>query len=815
MFMQSLIPIAFHDLLPKQVWKPLVEISELFRALCAPVIQVNDMAIWQERIVEIICKLERIFPPSFFDIMEHLAIHLPYEARVGGPVQFRWMYPFERRMHCLKLTMKNKARPEASICESYTMSEITNFISHYFDDGVHSIVDNPPRSIVVGFGDNSGLSIFKYVGKRIGSKIGRRCLTVEEQKAASYYVLMNCEELRRIAKNCENGSEIIQIEYYGSIHQQTIVLFKCDWYEIPPAQGARQVYYTPCPSINHERRGWIAALKTKARSIIEALENKDDQKEGLIPYFQDDEPPIPQQINIDDIAYEPVQYFDGRFIEIHEEVDAGEGIGEEDEEREWEDFETSEEENIETYVEENDSSDDSRCTEAVESTQPLQQPNPFDPQRRGQKEVPTDVVMETPASNVDIQAKSPNDEDTLVATPQQRQGRGQAKPVQMPTNGTKIPLELDEYRVCHNMSDDRLWSSCGRISQMLTHRGYSITEKMKFKHVLSELKAKCARRNFLVKPPDMNPELWARLVYLWTEDESHLRRSSSAKANRAKGPRVTHTSDSMDVNVYRKKMKMQQANPEGHLLTFPEVYTNRRQHKGKGEDQLPIYYNDEAQEMGARGRRIDPTIAHGELLLRATGGVKKGWLKGLDIHTHPQDIGMRTSRWEPFRPPIIRQSNRVIELEQIVESLKADNNSLRQSQMNLMADNESLRQQQMTLATQMQQLYQHLGMTPVVTSGTVTQDTPKYLVKVLQRFYPASSSNNFMEGIDGLGVLGDCSVDVHAIGFRKNGFGTREDDNFKQGIDGSGVPRDYSVDVHVIGFLKNGFEAREDGDVLK
>ncbi|GLU18565.1 hypothetical protein SLE2022_348580 [Rubroshorea leprosula] len=95
-FVQSLIPIAFRHLLPKQVWEPLVEISEFFRALCAPVIQVNDMTVWQERIVEIICKLEQIFPPSFFDSMEHLAIHLPYEARVRGPVQFRWMYPFER-----------------------------------------------------------------------------------------------------------------------------------------------------------------------------------------------------------------------------------------------------------------------------------------------------------------------------------------------------------------------------------------------------------------------------------------------------------------------------------------------------------------------------------------------------------------------------------------------------------------------------------------------------------------------------------------------------------------------------------------------
>ncbi|GLT29807.1 hypothetical protein SLA2020_046510 [Shorea laevis] len=98
-------------------------------------------------------------------------------------------------MRCLKLTMKNRACLEASICESYIISEITNFISCYFDDGVHSTVDQPPRNIVVGFDDNSGRSIFKCVGKPIGSKIGRRCLMVKECKATSYYVLMNCEEL--------------------------------------------------------------------------------------------------------------------------------------------------------------------------------------------------------------------------------------------------------------------------------------------------------------------------------------------------------------------------------------------------------------------------------------------------------------------------------------------------------------------------------------------------------------------------------------------------------------------------------------------
>jgi hypothetical protein len=47
-------------------------------------------------IIEIICKLEMIFPLLFFDSMKHLPIHLPYEAKVGDPIQFRWMYLFQR-----------------------------------------------------------------------------------------------------------------------------------------------------------------------------------------------------------------------------------------------------------------------------------------------------------------------------------------------------------------------------------------------------------------------------------------------------------------------------------------------------------------------------------------------------------------------------------------------------------------------------------------------------------------------------------------------------------------------------------------------
>jgi hypothetical protein len=95
-FMKTLILLTFHDLLPKGIWDALTEISHFFRDTCSSKLNVNHIERLEKNIVETICKLEMIFPPLFFDSMEHLPVHLPFEVKVGGPVQYRWMYPFER-----------------------------------------------------------------------------------------------------------------------------------------------------------------------------------------------------------------------------------------------------------------------------------------------------------------------------------------------------------------------------------------------------------------------------------------------------------------------------------------------------------------------------------------------------------------------------------------------------------------------------------------------------------------------------------------------------------------------------------------------
>ncbi|CAH9068666.1 unnamed protein product [Cuscuta europaea] len=87
-FMQRLIPIAFRELLPNNVWEAITELSLFFKSLTTTVIKCEDMKKLEEDIPVIICKLESIFVPGFFDSMEHLPIHLPYEAKKAGPTQY-------------------------------------------------------------------------------------------------------------------------------------------------------------------------------------------------------------------------------------------------------------------------------------------------------------------------------------------------------------------------------------------------------------------------------------------------------------------------------------------------------------------------------------------------------------------------------------------------------------------------------------------------------------------------------------------------------------------------------------------------------
>jgi hypothetical protein len=103
----------------KMCGKALAELSSFYRQLCAREIKKEMMERLEKEIPMLLCKLEKIFPPGWFSPMQYLLIHLSYEAKVVRPVQYRWMYPFERALKRPRHMVGNKARVEGCIAEEF------------------------------------------------------------------------------------------------------------------------------------------------------------------------------------------------------------------------------------------------------------------------------------------------------------------------------------------------------------------------------------------------------------------------------------------------------------------------------------------------------------------------------------------------------------------------------------------------------------------------------------------------------------------------------------------------------------------------
>ena len=123
---------------PEHVWQVLTELSYLFRQLCAKELSRTVIDDLEKAAPVLLCKLEKIFPPGFFLPMQHLIVHLPYEARMGGPVQARWCYPIKRCLKTLRKKCINKARIEASIAEACLWEEVANFTTLYYKPNLPS-----------------------------------------------------------------------------------------------------------------------------------------------------------------------------------------------------------------------------------------------------------------------------------------------------------------------------------------------------------------------------------------------------------------------------------------------------------------------------------------------------------------------------------------------------------------------------------------------------------------------------------------------------------------------------------------------------
>jgi hypothetical protein len=125
--------------------------------------------------------------------MQHLLVHIPYEAKVGGPVQYRWMYHIERTLKYLRAMVSNKARVEGSIAESFLLKEITYFSSVYFTDE-HNINASTLRYNVGEEPPLSDIKKFHWRGT-IARSSTIYYYTQEERMSALLYMYSNMEDV--------------------------------------------------------------------------------------------------------------------------------------------------------------------------------------------------------------------------------------------------------------------------------------------------------------------------------------------------------------------------------------------------------------------------------------------------------------------------------------------------------------------------------------------------------------------------------------------------------------------------------------------
>ena len=85
LLLNRVFPVILRGLGRPDLYRAVAEMGPFFRELCSRNIRVDALERLRDKIPTILCNLEKIYPPAFFDVMVHLAVHLPDEALLRGP----------------------------------------------------------------------------------------------------------------------------------------------------------------------------------------------------------------------------------------------------------------------------------------------------------------------------------------------------------------------------------------------------------------------------------------------------------------------------------------------------------------------------------------------------------------------------------------------------------------------------------------------------------------------------------------------------------------------------------------------------------
>ena len=87
--LEEILPAAIRGSMGEGPRVAVIRLGHCFKRFCDKVIIVSDLEHLQTYVAETFTMLELYFPPAFFNVMEHLPLHLPRELYWCGPVHAR------------------------------------------------------------------------------------------------------------------------------------------------------------------------------------------------------------------------------------------------------------------------------------------------------------------------------------------------------------------------------------------------------------------------------------------------------------------------------------------------------------------------------------------------------------------------------------------------------------------------------------------------------------------------------------------------------------------------------------------------------
>ncbi|GJU39152.1 putative transposon, En/Spm-like protein [Tanacetum coccineum] len=200
MLMQEFFPIAIRSIMHPPTRYAIIRFCFFFKLICSKEIILQELDKMQAELVVTLCLLEKFFPPSFFDIMIHLTVHLTREVKLCGSICFRWMYPFKRCMKVIKGHVRNKNKQEGCIAEETVAEETIEFFSEY-----HRSMET------IGIPPDKHETDENKEGKPLSAGKSSE-VSAELFQKAHLYVIQNTNE---IVPYIERHKQVLKTEYPG------------------------------------------------------------------------------------------------------------------------------------------------------------------------------------------------------------------------------------------------------------------------------------------------------------------------------------------------------------------------------------------------------------------------------------------------------------------------------------------------------------------------------------------------------------------------------------------------------------------------